>query len=358
VLRNDQFNIGPQEECEALLALQSIDWTNTPEFKQALKTTLCKSFQQTLLFENLYTQYWKELNRAVDSKTKKVAEEKPQPKKEAPSIEVIKDWLYGEKKQQQENELAKASADTVGGGVDLSTFRNEQLKEWKAVIQQIQKMVARLPNRRTVPTDKTAKVDFRRTMSRNFSNGGEMLKLTYKQQKQNKTQIVLLLDVSKSMELYSRFLIQMMFALQNSSLNIQTFVFSTELYSITKKLKTTDFKKSLDSLSNYVDQWSSGTQIGNCFNQFITQYGARLLNKKSFVFIVSDGWDSGDIELLENTMQQLKKKANKIIWINPLAKSKDFQPEVLGMKTALPYIDYLVPAINPKDLKQQLGKVR
>lgn len=358
VLRNDQFNIGPQEEREALQALQSIDWGNIAEFKQALKTTLCKSLQQTLLFEDLYTHYWKELNRAVDSKTKEVAEEKPQPRKEVPSIEVIKDWLYGEKKEQQETELAKASADEITGGVDLSTFSNEQFKEWKAVIQQLQKFVARLPNRRTIPTDKTAKVDFRRTMAKNLSYGGEMLKLSYKKKKENKTQIVLLLDVSKSMELYSRFMIQMMFALQNSNLNIQTFVFSTQLYSITKKLKSTDIRKSLDSLSAYVEQWSSGTQIGHCFQQFITKYGERALTKKTFVFIVSDGWDSGDIDQLQQSMQNLKKRANKIIWINPLAKSRDYQPEVLGMKTALPYVDYLVPAINAKDLKQQLGKMR
>lgn len=359
VLRNDQFNIGPQEEKEALESLVHINWDEPDQFKLVLKSTLCKSFQHTLLFDDLYTQYWKDLNKAVDSKTKEVPEEKIKPSSQKkPSIEVIKNWLHGNRQDVEETSMAKSSTDEISGSVDLTTFHHTQFREWKAVINLIQRYVARMPGRRTVPDSRKGMVDFRTTLSRNMSLGGEMIRLSYRHQKENKTQLILLCDVSKSMELYSSFLIQMMYALQNSRLNIHTYVFSTRLYNISRKLKTADIQKSLKSVSDYVDQWSSGTKIGHCFQQFLDRYGDRYPKRKSFVFIVSDGWDGGDIELLSDSMQRLRKKAKKIIWINPLAKSQDFKPEVLGMKTCLPYIDYLVPALDAGDLKKYLSRMK
>ncbi len=357
-LRNEHFLIGPGEEKDALEALATIAWEDPDQFKLALQSTLCKSYQHILQFEDIYSRYWKELNRAVDSKEKKSPSKNRQSKrKETPSIEVIKNWLRGNP-QLDQTSISKPGEDIVSGGMDLTKLPPYKVKEWREVVYLIQQIVAKSPSRRTIPGPKSGIFDYRRTLAQNLSIGGEIVHLKYRRKKDLKTQIILLCDVSKSMELYSRFMIHMMYALQNSSLNLQTFVFSTALYNITRKLKTSDIKKSLNDLSHYVDQWSSGTKIGYCLNEFLERFGDRYLNRRTFIFIVSDGWDSGDISLMDSSMDKLKKRVKKIIWINPLAQSKNYRPEVLGMKAALPYIDALVPALNASTLKRYLANLR
>ena len=190
-----------------------------------------------------------------------------------------------------------------------------------------------------------------------MQQGGEVGRFEYRKRKVSKTNIVLLCDISKSMELYSKFVIQMMYALQNSSLRIQCYVFSTSLYSVSRHFKRQSIQEALEAVSKQVEEWSSGTNIGASLDQFLTKYGKKSLRKNTFTFIVSDGWDAGDIEVLERSMQKLQKKSEQLIWINPLATNTHFDPQVLGMKTAMPYVDHLIPALDVTSLRQQLSQL-
>jgi len=181
--------------------------------------------------------------------------------------------------------------------------------------------------------------------------------MAYKKRKVSKTNIVLLCDVSKSMELYSKFVIQMMYALQNSALRIHCFVFSTSLHSVSKTLKRQRLTDALEAISAQVDEWYGGTQIGGSLQQFMAQYGKKALTKNTFTFIVSDGWDGGDISVLESALQQLKNKSDQLVWVNPLATSTHYNPQVLGMQTAMPYIDHLIPALDASAFKKHLSKL-
>lgn len=357
-LRTKNFSVGPDEVADALLGLEAIDWSDSDQFKWVLRGCFCKDFDQILAFDKLYATYWRELARAVDSKYKDVEEEKPRPTTPAPpSIEVIKNWLHGNRLQEDELDLRKASADTVSSTADLSLLANDQQKGWQDVVRLMRRHVAKKKARRMVQSRKTAQVDFRKILKKSMAKGGEISHFEFKRRKEAKTHIVLICDVSKSMEMYSRFVIQMMYALQNSALKIHCYVFSTSLFSVTRSLKRQRLADALESVSRQVDEWSGGTQIGTSLQQYLEQYGKKTLKRNTFLMIVSDGWDGGDQPLLNRSMMRLRQRSDQLIWINPLANSESYDPQVLGMKTAIPHIDYLVPALDPGSLHRYLRQI-
>ena len=116
-------------------------------------------------------------------------------------------------------------------------------------------------------------------------------------------------------------------------------------------LKQKYFQETLDLLSNQHEGWNSGTRIGESLHSFITSYGNKLIDSKTIVIILSDGWDTGNIELLKESMHQIHTKAKKLIWLNPLAGYAAYKPEVAGMKAAMPYVDVFAPVYNIASLR-------
>lgn len=356
-LRDNGFAVGPTEEVDVLNALTMIDWADRLQFKAVLKTVLVKNISQFHLFDELYTKYWWELKRAQDSKLKdsQEADQPSKAKQQAPAIEVIKNWLHGNP-QNEIKEVAQYSPGMAKGKADLSAFAEEESREWSHIIRILKRQLENQPNRRLVHNKKPGQLSLRPLVRQNMRKGGELLDLYFKHPKKQKLKLVLLCDVSKSMDLYARFIIQMMYAFQNSGLQMETFAFSTSLYRATRLLKSQSIKKALNALSDHVEEWGSGTRIGDCLFEFVDRYGRSLLDKKTYVFIMSDGWDNGNVELMGRAMKKIKSASKKVIWLNPLASSESFAPEVQGLKAALPYIDALVPATQIGDLKYVLKK--
>ncbi len=154
------------------------------------------------------------------------------------------------------------------------------------------------------------------------------------------------------MELYSAFLIQFMYAFQHVFNRVETFAFSTSLKRITPLLKENNFRDAMELLGHQSSGWSGGTRIGECLEEFTNEYADKLLNRKTIVIILSDGWDTGDIEMLEKNMENIHTRSAKLIWLNPLAGYEAFQPQVAGMQAALPFIDVFAPAHNMESLRK------
>lgn len=353
-LRTQQYNIGPEEEADVLKGLTAIDWSNHLQFKEVQRAAFCKHFEQYQQFDNHYHRYWSELNKAVDSKSKQVAEEQQRPTQpKAPSIQVIKNWLHGNRQQDQQ-EVHQASPESVSGTPDLSSLSDHHHQEWQEVIRLIQRQVSRQRSRRYVKSKQINQLDFRKVLKNSIVKGGEITEISFRKQKKKKVNLLLLCDVSRSMELYSRFMIQLMYALQNSGIKIQCFVFSTALFSVSQLLKRQSLSEALSAISKEVEGWSGGTKIGACFDDFIRQHGRKTISGNTFTFILSDGWDAGDIEVLERSMETLQRRSKRLFWINPLAQSEAYDPKVLGMKAAMPYVDHFIPAVDARSLLSAL----
>jgi hypothetical protein len=190
----------------------------------------------------------------------------------------------------------------------------------------------------------------RKTLRQSLKTGGEIIELLFKQRKQNKTRLVVICDVSGSMDLYSRLLLQFVFGLQNSFARVETFIFSTALERITGYLKEASYARALERLAANVRGWSGGTLIGQSIAAFNSDW-ARLADRRTIVIILSDGWDTGEPEELASSLATLKRRAGRLIWLNPLLGSATYRPLTRGMQAALPHIDVFASAHNFDSLR-------
>lgn len=361
-LRTRDFFIGLTEQTETLRILSILNPFEDPDlFRQALKSILVKTHRQYLEFDGLYKQYWRELDKALDSKIKEVAEEKSRPVSRDKAFHALKDWLQGNtnrkkeaEEEQEQFEIAAYSETEVLAKTDFSAFSDDQIPDLLDFLRKLAKKLSRNLSRRYRSGNQHRQLDLRQILRKNMRRGGEIIELAYRQPRRNRVKLVLICDVSRSMELYSRFFIHFMYGLQSVFHSMETFVFGTRLTRITTAMQSSSFEKTLGQLQEDVPDWFGGTRIGESLEQFCTDYSSKMINRNTIVLIVSDGWDTGGIEALEESMRSLHQKAGKIIWLNPLAGNQNYQPSVRAMEIAMPYIDVHLAAHNLDSLKALL----
>jgi uncharacterized protein with von Willebrand factor type A (vWA) domain len=172
----------------------------------------------------------------------------------------------------------------------------------------------------------------------------DLIELRYRQRKRRKVRLVVLCDVSGSMDLYSRFLLQFLFALQNVFGRVETFTFATRLTRVTDHLRGRSYRQVLRRLTDVRD-WSGGTRIGECLAHFNREW-AHLVDRRTIVIVLSDGWDTGEPEALAGELARIRRRAGRLIWLNPLLGHPTYEPLTRGMAAALPLLDDFAPAHN------------
>ena len=233
---------------------------------------------------------------------------------------------------------------------DFSEMGVEESRAIARAILLIATKIATQISRRKKRARKGTIVDPRWTMRRSMKYGGELIELVTRKRRIKKTKVVLLCDVSGSMDCYSRFLIQFMYGLQNELWGVETFVFSTSLSRITHLIRTKDIANALEKISGTILGWSGGTNIGRSLHTFNRDFAPSMVTHRTVAVIISDGWDRGDVSLLEREMQDLKRRCKKIIWLNPLLASDNYEPLCKGMQAALPYLDLFLSVHNVNSL--------
>ena len=268
---------------------------------------------------------------------------------------VIEQWLDYEEaddEEGQEDDPIAYSVDDVLTRKDFSTFTKEDMERAQEVVAKLAAVLATRLSRRKVISKKGRTIDFRRSWRRSLAYGGEPIELMRKQQKIKKTKILLLCDVSGSMDCYAKFLIQFIYGMQQELREVEVAVFSTHLTNITGLLRRKGLAEGLNEVANVVPDWSGGTKIGESLLEFYRQFASSFSAYRSVVILISDGWDRGDTDLLRRSMEMLHRHAYKLIWLNPLIGSDTYQPICRGIRTALPYVDYFLPAHNLESLAQ------
>ena len=243
---------------------------------------------------------------------------------------------------------------------DFAGFRADELEEMGRLVALIARILAKRFNRRYRDSSRRGRLDLRRTLRRNLRRGGELVDLSFRQRRRQRLKLVVLCDVSRSMDLYSSFLIQFVYAFQLACRRVETFVFSTSLRQVTDTLDNEDLDEVLASLTHQVPQWSGGTRIGASLQSFLDGFGDGLLDKQTAVILLSDGWDTGDIGMLRDAMREIHRRSLAVIWLNPLLGSEEYRPDTRGMRAALPHVDLFAPAHNAASLKElasALGRI-
>jgi uncharacterized protein with von Willebrand factor type A (vWA) domain len=194
--------------------------------------------------------------------------------------------------------------------------------------------------------------DYRRALRNSLRRGGEVLSLPTRTRRRKQRDLVLLCDISGSMDRYSRLLLQFVHTVRHSVGRVEAFVFGTRLTRITRQIRHRDIREALDEVSASVADWAGGTRIGECLRTFNLEWTDRVLGRGAIVLIISDGWDRGDIDLLATEMRRLQRGSYRLIWLNPLLGSSRYRPQTVGMQAALPYIDNFLSAHNLRSLMQ------
>jgi uncharacterized protein with von Willebrand factor type A (vWA) domain len=194
--------------------------------------------------------------------------------------------------------------------------------------------------------------------------GSEPILLAWRKRRLKRRPLVVISDISGSMERYSRILLKFIYAISNGLDHVEAFVFSTRLTHITRQLKVRDIDVALNQVSGVVHDWAGGTRIGDALKSFNYEWGRRVLGQGAIVLIISDGWDRGDIGLLAHEMRRLQLSCHRLIWLNPLLGMENYEPLTRGIVAALPHIDDFLPVHNLAsleqlgDLLQNLGEYR
>jgi len=231
---------------------------------------------------------------------------------------------------------------------DFSTFPAEDLDEVARLTVLIARRLARRVSRRRRPTHRAGVMDFRRTMRANMMKS-EIIELRRRERRRRKVRLVLLCDVSGSMDLYSRFLLQFLYALQNVFGRVETFTFATRLTRVTELLKGPSYRQALRRLTDVRD-FSGGTRIGESLQEFNRSW-RHLVDRHTTVLVLSDGWDTGEPDVLASEMLTLKRLAGRVVWLNPLLGNPSYEPLTRGMAAALPLVDHFAAAHNLASLR-------
>jgi len=243
---------------------------------------------------------------------------------------------------------------------DFGSLTPEETRDAQAMIEALR---PRLPMRRA-RRSRSARSGHRpaaRAMLRHaLGTGGEALRWRWLRRTERPRPIVLVCDISGSMERYSRFMLRFAHALQRSGAPLEVFVFGTRLTRITRQLRTRSPDAALRRVAEKVVDWSGGTRIGESLRELNRRWVRRTIRSGAIVLLVSDGWERGDPALLAREMGTLRRSCHRLLWVDPLAARPGFEPATVGLRAALPFVDELVPAASVASLEElaaRLGKL-
>lgn len=229
---------------------------------------------------------------------------------------------------------------------DFAEMSAEELAEVKALIANLVWQLGQRRTRRLHP-GRDNRIDLRRTLRKNISFGGDVLYWAQRTPKYKPRPLVILADISGSMERYTRLLLNFIYSVSQALKQpVESFVFGTRLTRITRQIDQKEVDTAIKEVGHLVNDWAGGTRIGDSLKTFNFRWGRRVLGHGAIVLIISDGWDRGEVKLLGEEMARLHRNCHRLIWLNPLLGMSDYEPLTRGIQAALPHIDDFMPVHN------------
>lgn len=357
-MRGNGFHLGIQEELDVMKMAESGALLQQKRLRWGLRALLCSCSDDWQRFDNLFDSYWKPANR-----TREQAASYSKKMDSKAGLDSGQQGAGGEAKEADHAEQGDDSDAADGGskgGASLqesmarADFRQmsdeSQMREMELLIERMAKKMRRRMTRRQRVQSQGNRIHLRQTIRNSLRYGGTPLELAFMKRKQQVPRLILLLDVSRSMSLYSFLFLRFARGIIEAFKDADAFVYHTRLVHVTDALRERDMTKAKEKLALMSSGWSGGTRIGECLQLFNRDYGRRIVNSRSIVMIVSDGYDTGEPQLLSQQLQQLKQRARKIVWLNPLLGRDGYEPTAEGMQAALPELDLFASAHNLESL--------
>jgi uncharacterized protein with von Willebrand factor type A (vWA) domain len=360
LLHDAGLEAGPRRLTDATRALGYIDLKQHRDFRSALRSVFVSRKEDIPTFEAAFDIFWSPPDPRV------AAGVLPGRSRALPmSPERAKAWAAAlgmnrsEMNQEQDPTTVPASssgysAEELLRQKDFEHMTWEESEQVRRLLEQAPWRVAERKTRR-LRASAAGRIDLRRSARHAIRSSGELMRLFRRRPRVRRRPLVLICDVSGSMERYSRLLMIFAHAIARRE-DLEAFVFSTRLTRVTRLLRYRDLDRSLESVSKGVHDFSGGTRIGDALADFNRHWARRVLGHGAVVIIVSDGWDRGDPEQLSRELIHLRRSAHRLIWLNPLLGTEGYQPLTRGMAAALPHVDDFKAAHNVKAL-DDLGRL-
>ena len=351
---------GPRRLTDATRALNHIDLKRQNDFRNALRAVFVARKEDIPTFEAAFDIFW------APPDPRAAAGAMPGRSRALPlSPERAKAWAkalgLSSSQMNREQDASTIPASSSGYSAeellrhkDFEQLTWQETEQVRRLLEQAPWRVAERKTRRLRPA-KSGRIDLRRTARHAIRSSGELMSLFRRRPRLRRRPLVLICDVSGSMERYSRLLMIFAHAIARRE-DLEAFVFSTRLTRVTRLLRHRDLDRALDSVSKRVHDFSGGTRIGDALADFNRHWARRVLGHGAIVIIVSDGWDRGDPTQLTAELIHLRRSAHRLIWLNPLIGSDGYQPLTRGMVAALPHCDDFLAANNVQAL-DDLGRL-
>ncbi|MFQ5593989.1 MAG: VWA domain-containing protein [Anaerolineae bacterium] len=357
LLRALGLDVTPTQIIDLTEGLRHIDLRRRQDFKNSARTVLVNRHEHLELFDRAFDLFWqaRETGELAQMDLGRLLHNKPQTQQEELILTEENDAGSGPEQEDAEpaiDEIYTYSAHEVLQHKDFSELTQDEIEQVKYLMQEMAWELEKRRTRRKTRAPQGVYLDMRRMFRQNLRYGGEPLKLAWRRRKQKRRPLVVICDISGSMERYSRILLQFIYVISNGLEKVEAFVFSTRLTRITHYLRERDIDQSLDQVADAVQDWAGGTRIGEALKAFNYEWGRRVLGQGAIVLVISDGWDRGDIDLLEREMGRLQLSSHRLIWLNPLLGSVNYEPLTRGIQTALPFVDDFMPVHNLESLRQ------
>jgi uncharacterized protein with von Willebrand factor type A (vWA) domain len=352
VLREAGLEVGAGRLADALRALDHVDVTRQDDVYWSLRTTIVARREELEPFDRAFRAWF------LRSPLRPPPRRPPDPRPASPQAQrVRRDMRIGEPAAPAEGEPEEVgwSAHEVLRRKDFAAMSPEELAAARTLIAEIATARPRRRSRRLRPHPRGRVLDLRRLARSSLATGGDPVEREFRRRTEAPRKLVVLCDVSGSMEAYTRALLLLLHALVRSGRGVEVFAFATRLTRLTADLRSRDPDRALASAAERVVDWASGTRIGASLKVFNDVWGRRALTRGAVVMIVSDGWERQDPVLVGREMARLQRAAYAVIWVNPLKGGADYEPLGGGMRAALPYVDRFVTGHNLASLEELAG---
>lgn len=346
-------------EVRALVtALGEVSITRRRDFKNAARTLLVHRREHLGLFDHAFELFWTE-DALKPRQTIDLGRMLEPVRRRKPQVMALQtqNSSEGEPREIETTvmEHFTYSAREVLRRKDFSELTEDEEAEVRRLMREDQLRLAPRRTRRRIPSSRGPHLDLRASLRHALAHGGEPLELARRDRKQKRRPLVVLCDVSGSMELYSRLLLEFIYTLKTATDRLEAFVFGTRLTRVTRQLQTRHVDQALRDATAAIVDWGGGTRIGESLKTFNYEWGRRVLGQGSVVLVISDGWDRGDIELLDREVGRLRRRCDRLIWLNPLLGSAGYEPLTRGIRVILPWADDFLPVHNLESLEQLSG---
>jgi hypothetical protein len=359
LLRAAGMRVGPDRVIDCVRALEIAGAGRRDDWYWTMSAVLLSREEQRPVFDQAFRLFWRDpklTEKMMQLLLPKTYGRTPKPEEQ--QSQRLTDALFGQRKPEEQPEEQKVEMDAqltfssreVLQRMDFDTMSAAELAEAKKMIRQLRLPLPRIRTRRHAPDARGARVHLRATLRESLREGGDVIRLVRSRPVEVHPPLVVLCDISGSMNPYARMFLHFLHALTNDRDRVHTFVFGTRLTNITRQLRHRDVDVAMTRVADAIKDWSGGTRIGVCLREFNWRWARRLLGQNACVLLVSDGLDREAGEGLGEEMERLAKSCRYLVWLNPLLRYDRFEAKPAGVRAMLPHVDLFLPVHNLKSL--------